>query len=384
MSVHPAAELADKLKSQALRLGFCLAGITTPDPPKSLPRFEDWIAQGLHAGMDYLASARGLHRRRDPREILPDCRSILVLAMPYFPPSSSGGSVAAYAWGEDYHDTLKPLLEQLIRYLEKQTGGPVANRWYTDTGPVLERDLAHRAGLGWLGKNSMLINPRLGSYFLLAEILLGIDLLPDKPFTADHCGSCTRCIQACPTGCIRPDRTLDAGKCISYLTIENKGAIPAELRPQIGEWIFGCDVCQQVCPWNRFAPAEGFPAFSATPGFPPEDLADELSLTPEQFNRKFKGTPVKRAKRRGYLRNTAVALGSRKDPKDLPVLIQALSDPEPLVRRHAAWALGQIDTPAAATALQNAETVEKNTEVYQEISAAIQGVNRGGLDPHPN
>ena len=371
MPDYPAAELADKLKTQALRLGFCLAGITSPDPPKSFPQYQNWIDAGLHADMTYLAAERNLQRRRDPREILPECRSILVLALPYFPPTNTGGSIAAYAWGADYHETFKPLLKQLVQFLEEETDRPVPNRWHTDTGPILERDLARRAGLGWIGKNSMLINPRQGSYFLLAEILLGLDLPPDLPFEADHCGSCTRCIQACPTACILPDRTLDAGRCISYLTIENKGPIPVELRPQLEEWVFGCDRCQQVCPWNRFAPENGYPAFASRPDFPPADLSNELNLTSEQFNRKFKGSPLKRAKRRGYLRSISVALGNRAKPANRPALIQALSDPEPLIRQHSVWALGQLSSPESDSALRRAVERETDPDVLKEIQTIL-------------
>jgi epoxyqueuosine reductase len=284
--------------------------------------------------------------------------------------------VAAYAWGEDYHDTLKPLLEQLVEFLENETGQTIPNRWYTDTGPILERDLARRAGLGWIGKNSMLINPQHGSTFLLAEILLGIELPPDPPFAADHCGSCTRCLQACLTSCIRPDRTLDASRCISYLTIENKGPIPPDLRPLLGEWVFGCDVCQQVCPWNRFAAQEGYPAFASRPGFLPEDLGEELSLTPERFNRKFKGAPIKRSKRRGYLRNVAVALGGRRRVEDIPALAQALKDAEPLIRQHAAWALGEIGGEDAFASLEKALDAEQDPKVIQEIKAVIKNTKK--------
>jgi epoxyqueuosine reductase len=186
----------------------------------------------------------------------------------------------------------------------------VPNRYYTDTGPLLERDLAQRAGLGWIGKNTCLINPKQGSYFLLAEILLGLELEPDPPFTTDHCGTCTRCIEACPTECILPDRTIDARRCISYLTIELKDDIPEELRPLLGEWVFGCDVCQMVCPWNRFASPEGDAAFSPRPGRANPEPDPRAGADPEAFNRKFKNSPVKRAKRRGYLRNVAVATGN--------------------------------------------------------------------------
>jgi len=372
MASHSPDQLAQQLKSEAYRLGFSLAGITTPDPPGSFQKYQQWIEEGLHAEMGYLATERALARRQDPRRILPECKSILILAIPYFPPAPSGGSVATYALGDDYHDTLRPLLRQLVAFLEGKLGETIPNRWYTDTGPILERDLARRAGLGWIGKNSMLINPQHGSTLLLAEILFGIELPPDPPFTADHCGSCTRCLQACPTACIRPDRTLDASHCLSYLTIENKGLIPPELRPLLGEWFFGCDVCQQVCPWNRFASPAGFPEFAARPAFPPEKLSEELGLTPETFNQKFKGSPVKRSKRRGYLRNLAVVLGNRREIQNIPSLTEALADPEPLIRHHAAWALGQIGGDAAFSALAEAKPDEINPEVSQEILASLK------------
>jgi len=335
--------------------------------------------------MAYLASDRARQRRLDPRQILPECRSILVLGAPYdapqkperFEPGSSPhalhGKLAAYAWGEDYHEILGDRLRILSNYIETKTGASVLSRWYTDTGPVLERDLAQRAGLGWIGKNTCLIHPTQGSYFLLAEILLSIELEPDQPFPHDRCGSCTRCLEACPTACILPDRTLDARRCISYLTIELKGAIPVELRPQIGDWVFGCDICQQVCPWNlRFAAAHGDPAFSPRPDVPRPDLLAELGLSPEQFNRKFKGSPVKRAKRRGYLRNVAVALGNLGDETALPVMIQALgSEPEPLVRGHIAWALGRLGGETAQLALQQAAQIEKDAYVLTEIWSAL-------------
>lgn len=321
--------------------------------------------------MGYLAAERSLARRADPREILPECRSILVLAIPYTPGQRGEEGVAAYARGDDYHDVLKPRLQALVDFLEEQTGEHIPNRWYTDTGPVLERDLARRAGLGWIGKNSMLIHPRVGSYFFLAEILLGLELTPDPPFETDHCGTCTRCLDACPTGCILPDRTLEAGRCISYLTIENKGEIPPELREKVGGWLFGCDVCQQVCPWNRFAPEDVNAEFAPRLGIPPQNAADELNLTPQGFNQKFKGSPLKRAKRRGYLRNAAVVAGNRAEPEDLPTLAAALEDDEPLVRQHAAWALGQIGTQAAIAALKQAYAQETDPAVQEEIRRAI-------------
>ncbi len=344
-------ELAKAIKEHARQLGFPLAGITTPDPPAHFEAYQRWLEAGNHGQMTYLAQERALERRANPLRILPECRSIVVLAIPYHnpalaqtkPEAENHGRIAAYAWGDDYHLALPPRLEAIVRFIEAQVGHPVPNRWYTDTGPILERELAQRAGLGWIGKNTCLITPKNGSYFLLAEILLGINLPPDSPFPRDQCGSCTRCIEACPTGCIQPDRTLDARRCISYLTIENKAEIPLELRPQIRNWAFGCDICQMVCPWNiRFAHQDGDPAFAPREGLPLPVLTHELKLTPEQFNRKFKNSPVKRAKRRGYLRNLAVAAGNARDVASLPALKQAQSDEEPLLNEHAAWAIKQI------------------------------------------
>jgi epoxyqueuosine reductase len=285
------------------------------------------------------------------------------------------GQVASYAWGDDYHYQIPPRLKQLVAFIETQVGEPVPNRYYTDTGPILERDLAQRAGLGWIGKNTCLINPAQGSYILLAEILLGIDLEPDPPFTADRCGSCTRCIDACPTACILPDRTIDAKSCISYLTIELKNPIPAQLRPQLDNWIFGCDICQQVCPWNeRFATSTSDQAFTIRPGVIDPDLLTELELSPEEFNRKFKNHPIKRAKRRGYLRNVAVALGNLRDTAALRPLVGILqNEPEPLVRGHAAWALGQIGGELALQALKKAESREEDPYVLEEIRSVPGG-----------
>ena len=342
--------LKQDIKYQARRLGFLLTGVTTPDAPSHVSTYQQWLQDGHHGEMHYLATERAQICRANPRLILPNCQSIFVLAIPYSKPNSFSsnnspnpeGCVAAYAWGDDYHDVIIPKLKELVAFIKKQTGTTIPNRYYTDTGPVLERDLAQRAGLGWIGKNSCLINPKSGSYFLLAEILLGIALDPDPPISTDHCGTCTRCIQACPTGCILPNRTIDAQRCISYLTIELKGEIPKELRPLIGNHIFGCDACQTVCPWNRFATQEIDASFAPRPELPSPNLIQELSLTPEEFSRKFKGNPIKRAKRRGYLRNISIALGNSENPDARPALEKAIEDPEPLIREHVAWALDHI------------------------------------------
>jgi epoxyqueuosine reductase len=354
-------DLKQLIKDKARQLGFFLAGVTTPEPPPHYSTFENWLAQGRHGAMNYLAKERSRARRRDPREILPECKSILMLATPYSSHNLalSGaseeseveaerlkGNIAAYAWGDDYHDVLPARMQELVQFIEEQAGGPVGNRWYTDSGPLLERDLAQRAGIGWIGKNTCLIHPKHGSYFLLSEILLDLTLEPDPSFVTDHCGTCTRCIEACPTDCILPDRTLDATHCISYLTIELKEEIPTELREKIGSWIFGCDVCQQVCPWNRFAD-EGDPAFGSKN--PVHALTDELVISAREFNQRFKRSPVKRAKRRGYLRNVAVALGNTGDMHVLPVLQNALNNEEPLVHEHAKWAIEKITQRVRAT-----------------------------------
>jgi epoxyqueuosine reductase len=345
-------DLQEAIKEKARQLGFFLAGVTTPEPPSHYSTFENWLAQGHHGTMDYLATDRSRTRRADPREILPECKSILVLATPYNPPRSgedyealfpegteTKGQIASYAWGDDYHDVLPSRMKELVQFIEEQVGGPIKNRWYTDSGPVLERDLAQRAGIGWIGKNTCLIHPKSGSYFLLSEIFLDLALEPDPPFITDHCGTCTRCIEACPTDCILPNRTIDATRCISYLTIELKDDIPMELREKIGNWVFGCDICQMVCPWNRFA-GEGDAAFGDQN--PIHSLTDELSVSTREFNQRFKRSPIQRAKRRGYLRNVAVALGNTENMLVLPVLQNALNDLEPMVHEYAQWAIDKI------------------------------------------
>jgi epoxyqueuosine reductase len=308
--------LTQSIKYEAHAVGFHLAGVTTPDPPPHLPTFRNWLDKGQHAGMDYLATERSLERRSDPRQILAECRSILVLGYRYPPPaehpltseSVPRGQIAAYASGRDYHLVLPEMMETLVQKLQTRLGKTFPYRYYTDTGPILERDLAQRAGLGWIGKNTCLIHPEYGSYLLLAEILLGIELESDLPFEADRCGSCTRCLQACPTGCILPDRTLDARRCISYLTIEHKGSIPDELGSELGDHIFGCDICQQVCPWNEKATRHANPSqIDAEKGFT-ANLLDELKLDAQEFNRKYRDTALMRTRRNRYLRNVIIAL----------------------------------------------------------------------------
>jgi epoxyqueuosine reductase len=339
-------ELTEQIKAEAHRLGFTLTGVTTPNPPDHLDFFHSWLSKGFHASMDWIAAERSLERRSDPRVILPECKSILVLGSPYPAPKGNlkGGNIASYALNQDYHDVLPEKLKSLVEFLEEKVGRPVPNRWYTDTGPVLEKELAMRAGLGWIGKNTTLINREHGSYFLISEILLGLDLVTDLPITESFCGSCTNCLDTCPTGALREPYTLDANRCISYLTIEHREEIPLELRPQMGDWIFGCDICQVVCPWNKPG-AESSTILEEL--LPREELAninlmEELGLSQEEFSARFKGSPIKRAKRRGYLRNVAVVLGNLGNPAALPALADALEDQEPLVREAAEWAIKVI------------------------------------------
>jgi len=376
-------DLNQAIKQHTYKMGFSLAGITACEVLPHADVFETWIELGRHAEMTYLDTPRSRACRAHPDLLLPDCHSVLVLGMRYPAPfapdtdtrSNLGlrGRIAAYAWGEDYHEVIPRRLRNLVGFIEAEVGHPVPNRWYTDTGPILERELAQRAGLGWIGKNTCLINPAGGSYYLLAEILLGIELEPDSPFVEDRCGTCRRCITACPTGCILPDRTLDASRCIAYLTIELKGAIPVELRPLLGGWVFGCDVCQQVCPWNRFANSEGDSELTTTLINSNPNLLEELIMDASDFNRRFRRSPIRRAKRRGYLRSIAIALGNLGNLMAVDPLAQTLvNDPEPLVRLHAAWALGHIGGLNAWQALEMALINETDLQVKAAIQSALE------------
>jgi len=329
--------------------------------------------------MSYLSSERALHRRADPRTILPECQSILICGTMVLPQDSSASAstspvrISSYALGEDYHTVLKERMESLVYIIEDRVNKPVKHRIYTDTGPLLERELAQRAGLGWIGKNTCLIHPKLGSYLLLAELLLEIPLQPDPYFPFDRCGTCTRCIDACPTGCILPDRTLDARRCISYLTIEEKQSIDHDLRGAIGSWLFGCDICQQVCPWNqRFAKPTEDPAFQPRPFLNQPTVADFLLLKPEAWREPLKGSPLERPRRKGLVRNAIIVAGNARDESATPFLAKLLrSDPEPVVRAHAAWALGQIPSREAQSSLQAAAAQETDSIVQGEINQAL-------------
>ncbi|MGD2253545.1 MAG: tRNA epoxyqueuosine(34) reductase QueG [Anaerolineales bacterium] len=375
-----AHELKRRLKAEVHRLGLDLAGITSPDPPPHLDVYRRWVHQDKHGEMHYLASERAMARRSDPRLILPECQSILVVGANYLPAPMGDADrkadirVAAYAQGFDYHEVLLERLAQLVSFLEQQLGEPIAHRLYCDTGPVLERELAQRAGLGWIGKNTCLIHPKLGSYFLLAVAFLGIPLAPDTPTVHDFCGSCNRCIEACPTGCILPDRTLDARRCISYLTIELKGMIPEPQRASIGNWLFGCDLCQEVCPWNlRFSRPTKDQAFMPRPILQQAELPRFLNLSAPEYQTELRGSPLRRAKRAGLVRNAAVVAGNRGGPELASVLENVLQgDPDALVRAHAAWALGRINTSAAQAALAQAYQLEQEPSVRDAIDAALK------------
>ncbi len=376
--------LADRLKAHGLQLGFDLVGITGPEPPAHVDTYRDWVDAGRHAGMNYLASETAIERRADPRHILPSCRSIIVTGTNYTPhhqpaPGHDAPGVAAYARGEDYHAFLVERMQALVDYLRTQVGREFESRIYTDTGPILERELAQRAGLGWIGKNTCLIHPQHGSYMLLGEILLDLELERDPPFEADQCGTCTRCIEACPTECILPDRTLDAGRCISYLTIEEKGEIPEPLRPALGAWLFGCDICQQVCPWNiRFASETNDAAFRARGVLDPPRLERFLQLKPGSWGKELKGSPLERPRRRGLVRNACIVAGNSGRPDLVEHLVRILSeDEEALPRAHAAWALGQLGGQEALQALERADVSEPDASVRQEISRA-RGKLRSG------
>ncbi len=300
------------IKAQAYGLGFDLVGIAKLGPAETARAFDEWLEHG-HAGeMDYMP--RTAEKRRDSRLPFPSAKSAIVVGLDYGGREPSG-PVARYARGDDYHDVLVERLSLLHARVDEIVGVGVAGKAYVDTGPILERDLARLAGLGWFGKNTMLINPKRGSFFFLGELFLDLELEPDAPFASDHCGTCRRCIDACPTGAIVRERVLDSNRCISYLTIELKGDIPIEQRDAIGEMVYGCDVCQEVCPWNeRFSATlreDAFRIREALAGRDPGSLARELlSMSDDDFRRGFKGSPMKRAKLRGLKRNAAVVLGN--------------------------------------------------------------------------
>ena len=336
--------LEDLIKAQAYGLGFDLVGITALGPATTADAFDAWLERGFAGEMTYMP--RTAEKRRDARLPFEGATTAIVVAMNYGG-SEPSGPVARYARGDDYHEVLLDRLTQLHRWIDTQTGRSVRGKPYVDTGPLLERDLARRAGLGWFGKNTTLINPRVGSFFFLGALLVDLGLDADAPFETDHCGTCRRCLDACPTGALVEPYVLDSTTCISYLTIELKGPVPEALRAQIGDLVYGCDICQEVCPWNeKFALPLRENTFRPRSNLEQKDARtlarDLLSMSDEEFRTAFKGSPMKRAKLRGLKRNAAVVLGNVGSSDDVPSLVAALADPEPLVREHAGWALARI------------------------------------------
>jgi epoxyqueuosine reductase len=371
---------ADLLKSWALEAGFDRAGVAALDTLEHGEALVRWLDRGDQAGMGYLG--RRLETRLDPSQVFPGARSALCVALQYHPlyleegerqPEPSGDlwrRVARYARGKDYHD----VMGERLRALEDRIRAAFPScetRRYVDTGPVLERELAARAGIGAVGKNTMLLHPEGGSWFLLGELFLGLDLSPDQPL-ADLCGSCTRCLDACPTGALAEPYRLDANRCISYWTIEHRGPLPPEARRMVGGWVFGCDVCQEVCPWNADPAGAVHPEMELTPERGELTLARLLGLPREEYVERFRGSPMKRAKLEGLQRNAAVAMGNRRESRHVEPLAEALRTGESLVRGHAAWALGRIGGEEARAALEAALAAEGDEAVRTEIRVSLE------------
>ena len=386
MSAATPIDLRAMVKDYARELGFDLARITdaavfAADRDLALARIQD----GLMEGLPWYTAGR-VKRGATPQELLPGAQSIISLGLNYYPPDHQDdpaapdadsrpgrqgltGQIARYARGRDYHRVMKARMRDFAAGLAARLDTPVAARWYVDDGPMLDRAAAARAGLGWFGKNSNILTREMGSWVFLGQVLTDLKIAPDAPLVKT-CGSCVRCIDACPTGAIVAPYVIDNARCISHLTIENRGAIPRELRPLLGDWIFGCDLCQEVCPVNRKAQPAQEPAFGQA-ALATADLIEILEMSETDFRERFRGTPILRAKRIGLQRNACVALGNGKNPAAIPALDRALQQGEPLVRGHAAWALGQIGGPAALAALHQAAQQETDGEVLAEIRAAL-------------
>lgn len=383
--------LAAEVKAEAHAAGLDLCGITTAEPfPVEGHALAEWVVRGYHGEMAYMA--RNAPRSPHPRAVVPEARTLVVVGLYYGEavpgrgagcahedagPAAEGraarlrGRISRYAWGDDYHVVMEPRLRRVAAFLRSR-GARVA-RCYVDTGPLIDRAAARRAGIGWFGKNTMIITRRrYGSWVFLGEILTDLALPPDRPARGD-CGRCRICLDACPTGAIVAPYVVDARRCISYLTIEHRGAIPRELRPHIGDHIFGCDICQAVCPHNVRTAARMHPEFAPRPGVGARpDLLSLLNISEEEFRGRFRGSPVRRARRQGLRRNVAVALGNLGDPAAVPALLDALADnTDALVRGHAAWALGRIATSAARAGLQHRLDHEPDPYVRDEIASAL-------------
>jgi epoxyqueuosine reductase len=369
-----AAELTKTLKQQATELGFSLSGVCAAMPPPGIARFDEWLTAGYAGQMHYLADRREAYV--DPQNVLDGARSIVMLAMNYrtaepTSPRADEGRISRYAWGDaDYHELVRERLNQLADYLRERVPGARV-RGVVDTAPLLEREFGQLAGLGWVGKNTLLINRQQGSWFFLAALLTDVELRYDEAHATDHCGTCRACLDACPTNAFPQPYVLDATRCISYLTIELREAVPSELRTGIGDWLFGCDVCQEVCPWNSRAPQSPEAAFEPRLDSNPINLIGLFELDDAAFRRRFRSTPLWRAKRRGLLRNAAIVLGNRPTPDAIPALTRGLNDNEPLIRGACAWALGRHPHAAVHEALHRRQEIETDPEVVSELEAAI-------------
>lgn len=343
-------DLKEKIRTEALRLGFNHMGVASAVPVPEYQRYQDWIEQGYHGKMGYLAREDAVQKRGNPELILENCQRVISLAMPYRPPSiddhqlpSGFGRVSTYARTDDYHEQIWEKLDQLEQFIQANTDHPVQLKGYVDTGPILERSFAVAAGLGQTGKNTCLIVPGTGSYFFLAEILTDLPLPVDSPYTRDICKTCQRCIIACPTQCILPGRTLDARQCISYLTIEHKGIIPDDQKGLIGDWVFGCNICQMVCPHNALTPDQVY-ALGENRLADTMDLIALFEMNDADFKQHFGGTPIERTKRVGLLRNAALVLGNQRAQAALPILRKALAnETEEGVLDACRWAIRRIE-----------------------------------------
>lgn len=369
--------LTQHIHARANKLGFELVGITPAAQSETIARYRQWIENGYAGKMGYLE--RHLPLKVDVRQLLAEAKSVISLAMNYYtldPPKAlaedpARGQISRYAWGDDYHDVIRQRLSELVDFIKKTAETELKTRVCVDTAPIIEREYAQKAGIGWIAKNTNLIHWRSGSWYFLAEVLINIDLESDTAPLRGSCGTCTRCIEACPTDAIIEPNLLDSRLCISYLTIELKESIPKALRPKIGNLIFGCDICQEVCPWNSKAVPTDEPAFQPRNGNLTPKLLSLIGMTQQEFSRRFKGSPIKRTKRRGFLRNVLVAIGNWGEPRAVPALKDALTDDEPLVRSHAAWALGKIGGDTAKQILQTQLTIETEQEVITEIQNAL-------------
>jgi epoxyqueuosine reductase len=366
-----AAPLEKRLRARAYGLGFDLAGITTLGPVGTAPEFDAWLAAGYAGEMTWLARHATL--RADSTRPVPGMRSALVVALDYGG-RQPAGPVARYARGADYHRLMWDKLDVVGAWLTDEIGA--RTRAFVDTGPVLERDLARQAGLGWFGKNTMLINPRLGSFFFIGALFTDAALAPDAPFEADRCGRCTRCLDACPTSAFVAPHVLDANRCISYLTIEHRSDIPEALRPFVAESLYGCDICQEVCPWNhKFASETSEPAFVPMEGLDSPDaraLARSLlAMSREEYASKYRRSPIRRAKLSGLKRNACVVLGNVGTAADVPALAATLADSEPLVRLAAVEALGRLSSPDALAAIRARLPFETDAGVLRSAQAVL-------------